>query len=126
MVRLRFPLLWWGLGWLLVAGVILGSLVPGNLVPLRAIDDKLLHAGSYAILTLWFSGLVARNLPLLAVALLMFVLGASLDVMQGAFTRRMFDLEDIAANTVGIIAAFVIARLLLAGWCARVEKFFPA
>ena len=125
MSALRFPWLWWGLGWLLVAGVVTGSLLPGDFMPLPDANDKVLHAASYGVLTLWFSGLAVRTRGLLTIALSMFVLGALLDVLQGSVSWRTFDLRDVAANGGGILVALVIARLLLAGWWVRVERLFP-
>jgi hypothetical protein len=43
---LRFPWFWSTLGWLLLAGVGIGSLMPGNQLPTAFFQDKLVHAGS--------------------------------------------------------------------------------
>jgi VanZ family protein len=125
MTTLRYPRVWWSLGWLLVAGVCFGSLLPGNLLPTPDVSDKVQHAGSYFLLMVWFSGLFSRGRDVLAVAVLLFLLGLLLDILQGAFTRRTFDLLDVAANGGGILIGFVLARLVLAGWCERVERLFP-
>jgi hypothetical protein len=35
---------------------------------------------------------------------------------------RSFELLDIAADAVGIVAALVLSAWLLEGWCQRVER----
>ena len=123
MLKLRFPWVWWTLGWLLVAGVAVGSLMPARLMPGLSPRDKLLHAGSYLILMLWFSGLYRRERHLLIAALLL-ALGFVLDVAQNASPGRVFDLRDVAANAGGILVGLLLSRLIFEGWCARVEQLF--
>lgn len=124
MLPLRYPRIWLTLGWLLVLGVIVGSLLPGPVIReiTPAISDKLMHIGAYFALMLWFAGLYPRvRHPRVAAALL--ALGIALDVLQGVATRtRSFELLDIAADAVGLIAALALSAWLLEGWCLRVER----
>jgi hypothetical protein len=118
---LRYPLVWLALGWALVLGVIIGSLVPGQVLRDVGFGDKVMHAGSYFLLMVWFAGLYARKAhPIIAVVLL--CLGAGLDLLQGTTKTRSFDLYDIAANGLGIMAGLVLSLSLLAGWCQRLEQ----
>ena len=123
MLKLRFPVVWWSLGWVLVAGVIFGSLLPGRLLVNIAPTDKLLHAGSYFVLMLWFSGLYPRKRYAL-IALMLLALGLALDLAQGFSSSRMFDMRDVAANAGGILVGLLLARLVFGGWCQRVEQLF--
>lgn len=126
MAALRFPRVWWTLGWLLVIAVCVASLVPGEALPLENYNDKVLHATTYCGLMLWFSGLFVRVRALLAVAAMVFLLGVLLDVAQGVATPyRTFDVFDIAANGGGILLGLVLARLVFAGWCERIERILP-
>jgi hypothetical protein len=122
---LRFPWAWWGLGGLLIAAVVIGSLVPAGPIPPLPIRDKLLHAGSYGLLMLWFAGLYPRSRHWL-IALLLFALGLGLDWLQAATATRRFELADVAANAGGILLASVLAWLFFGGWCRRVEQWFFA
>jgi len=110
------------LGWLLVASVVAGSLLPGSSVPHISLSDKLLHAGSYFLLMVWFAGLYPRTRHAV-IALVLFGLGAALDILQGGTTTRSFDPRDIAANAGGILVAFVLSFWLLEGWCQRMERW---
>lgn len=123
MLPLRYPWLWWSLGWLLVAGVIVGSLLPRVWMPDIASSDKVMHATSYLVLMVWFSGLYRRDRHF-AIAVLLFVLGFLLDFSQSASPYRVFDWRDVAANAGGILLGLLLSRFVFEGWCRRVEQLF--
>jgi len=125
MLTLRFPWLWWALGWLLVAGVTVGSLIPGTWLPTFSLRDKAVHAGTYCLLMIWFSGLYRRERHWI-IALLLIALGFLLDLAQAPSATRSFDLADVAANAGGILLGLVLAHYIFEGWCRRVEQFFIA
>lgn len=125
MLPLRYPWAWTAFGWLLVAAVVAGSLLPGHRLPAVFLQDKLVHAGSYFLLMIWFAGLYERRRHVY-IALFLLALGLSLDLVQSRMSTRSFEMLDIAANGVGILAGFVLARVLLAGWCQRVERLLFA
>ena len=122
MVPLRYPWLWRLTGWLMIAGVIVGSLMPGHTLPRMIASDKLLHAGMYFLLMIWFAGLYRRSRHAW-IALGLTMLGLGLDLAQGLTTTRTFDPSDIAANVGGILAALVLSYRLLEGWCQRMERW---
>jgi VanZ family protein len=118
---LRYPWLWMALGWLLVAGVVIGSLSPGDVVRTFPLHDKLLHAGSYFLLMVWFAGLYRRSRHI-GIALVLLLLGTALDIAQGVTATRHFDVRDIAANATGILLGLVLSYWLLEGWCQWLER----
>lgn len=121
MLPLRFPKVWSGLGWLLVLGVIVGSLLPGSALPEVSVNDKIEHAGAYCLLMVWFAGLYPRRLyPLIAAVLL--ALGIGLDLLQGLTRTRSLELYDIVADLVGIVIGSGLSLWLLGGWCQRLEQ----
>jgi VanZ family protein len=120
---LRFPWVWLTGGWLLVLGVIVGSLVPGDMLRAITISDKVMHAGTYFLLMVWFAGLFPRT-RLLLIAVTLIGLGIALDVAQGGTATRTFDLLDILADAVGVAVGLVLSVVLLGGWCQRVERLF--
>jgi VanZ family protein len=125
MLPLRYPYVWLSLGWVLVIGVILGSLLPGPVIQeiTPAVNDKIEHFSAYFVLMMWFGGLYPRAKHLRVAGALLF-LGAALDVLQGvATTTRDFELLDIAADAVGIFVALVLSFSLLEGWCQKLERF---
>ena len=121
MLPLRYPKLWTALAWLLTAGVIVGSLLPGEVVADIPVRDKLMHAGSYLLLMVCFAGIYRRGVyPVVAAVLLS--LGLSLDLLQLLTETRSFDWGDIAMNCVGIVTGLVLSWWLLGGWCQRIEQ----
>lgn len=123
MLSLRFPLLWLSIGWVIVAGVIFGSVAPGVLENTLNFPgaDKLGHAASYCLLVIWFSGLFARrHFALLAVA--MVALGLVLEIIQWQLPYREFELADLLANASGVVLGLGFSVWLSAGWCQRMEQ----
>ncbi|MBS1200814.1 MAG: hypothetical protein H6R27_1492 [Proteobacteria bacterium] len=115
----------WIAGALLIgAAIVLGSLLPGPLVATVSAWDKLEHAAAYGILTLWLTGMLVRRRYVVA-AIAAFLLGLSLEVVQGALTAtRQSDPLDLVANGTGIFVALALAWLGLGGWAGRVERWF--
>jgi VanZ family protein len=121
LLPLRFPKLWSALGWLLIAAVVVGSLVPGPALQQVPFDDKVMHAGTYFVLMVWFAGFYRRGFyPWIAAVLL--ALGVGLDLLQLLTETRSFDWYDVAMNTAGISVGLALSFLLVGGWCERVER----
>jgi VanZ family protein len=114
--------MWAALGWLLVAGVAVASLLPGPVVAdLVSLNDKFEHAVSYFVLMTWFGGLYPRALhPRVAIALLAF--GVALDLLQGLTETRSLEALDILADVVGLALGLALSMTVLEGWCQRVER----
>jgi hypothetical protein len=125
MLPLRYPWFWLAVGWALAAGVGVGSLIPGNMVAGVAAFDKLVHAGSYFILMIWFAGAYEARRHV-AIALVLIAAGASLDLVQNLTATRTFSVFDVFANSVGVATGLVLAWLGLGGWCLRLERFWFA
>ena len=125
MLRLRYPWLWLAVGWALAAGVIVGSLIPGDSLMEVSANDKLLHAGSYFLLMAWFAG-VYEGRHHLPIAVILVAAGLALDVLQTQTESREFSMLDVLANCVGVVLGLALARFGLAGWCQRVERLLFA
>jgi hypothetical protein len=111
-------------GWLLLALVIFGSLSSGVPSMTAGISDKLQHFTGYFAVMVWFSGMYPRERHWL-LALAFALLGAALEVAQGAFTvTRVMDFKDLIANCCGILAGLLLARLGLSNWCLWVENLW--
>jgi VanZ family protein len=121
LLPLRFPKLWSALGWLLVIGVVVGSLIPGRSIEFVTVNDKLLHGGTYGVLMMWFSGLYRRGLYVFIAAGL-FALGVALDLLQGLTRTRSFDWYDVAADLAGVLVGCALAFAVVGGWCERIER----
>ena len=129
MLPLRYPWVWRAAGWLLIAVVSVGSVVPERtLDALGALEipDKVEHATSYFVLMIWFAGLhTRRGYALIAIGLV--ALGFGLELVQGQLGYRTFDWLDLWADIAGVAVGWVLATVWLEGWCLRVEnRFLPA
>jgi hypothetical protein len=121
MLPLRLPKAWLVSGVVLILGVCLGSLMPGDSIPLPSSWDKISHLGGYFLLMLWFCGMYPRSkYSLVATGLLL--LGISLEGLQRWGGHRTFDILDIAANTTGLILGWWLAIVVLGGWCLKLEQ----
>ena len=105
--------LWLAGGWLLVAAVVTLSLWP----QLPHVDigfehlDKLEHTLAYAALMAWFGFLYQKRSQAVLFVLLV-ALCATLECAQYLLGYRMFELVDLAANTLGVTAGLLLTRAL--------------
>ncbi len=105
--------------------VVVGSLLPTNSQPKRALDaldvnDKLEHFLAYSALAL-LPALHEKKPVAALLALAVALLGVALEFGQVLFTDRLFELGDIAASTAGVLFGFVAAtqlrpRLMKGAW----------
>jgi VanZ family protein len=123
MLPLRHRRLWVAISAVLLAAVIFASLQPnfGPAVPHNF--DKLEHLSAYVVLSLWFTGLVARERYWVVVCGLL-ALGLSIEVLQGVMNvGRSAEALDMLANTVGVLVGLTIALGLTGHWALRVESW---
>jgi VanZ family protein len=105
---------WLRILWLAAAAaVIVGSLLPGSSLPMRAlgeldISDKVLHFAAYALLA--FLPSLHEGWPALAAALAGAVaLGVALEFAQRLSPGRNFEIADMAADTCGVLCGLLLA-----------------
>ena len=109
------------MGWILVVGAVLASLMPSHSLPPTGANDKLEHAVAYTVLALWFAGVYPRS-RYLVIALGLFVMGVGIEWAQGAMNLgRYSDVRDVVANSLGIALGLALAIAGLGGWAERVE-----
>ena len=85
--------------------------------------DKWLHALTFAVLSLWFAGLIQRRRYwLIALGLMLF--GFFVEGCQLMIGYRTGDWLDIGANTAGIILGLTVAAAGLGGWGLRFEDWY--
>ena len=99
------------LGWAWAAAIVLFSLAPG--LPATGVEggDKLAHFLAYAALAYWFSQFYFHS-SRLAYALGFIAMGVGLEFAQGALGYRSFELADMAANALGVLAGWGAAHFL--------------
>jgi VanZ family protein len=95
---------------------------------MRALDwfdnvDKWLHAMTFLLLTVWFTGLHERR-TWLKTALYLVLFGFLVELCQLLLSYRTAEWSDIAANTAGIIVGLIVAAAGLGDWGMRVEDWY--
>jgi VanZ family protein len=109
------------IGWLMVAGAVLTSLLPSHSLPVTRVSDKVEHGAVYMVLALWFAGVYPRS-RYLFIALGLFTMGIAIEWAQGAMNLgRHSDLRDVVANFTGIALGLTLALAGLGGWAQRLE-----
>jgi VanZ family protein len=96
-------------GWAWAAAIVWLSLTP-SLPPIDVSHgDKAGHVFAYAVLMFWFAQLYARRV-FFAVGFI--AMGIALEFAQGASGYRSFDVIDMAANALGVLAGWAAALIL--------------
>ena len=100
------------LGWAMVATIVWLSVTPAPLdIGVRA-GDKLGHVGAYAWVMFWFAQLYQRRATRLAYAAGFTAMGVALEFVQLAIGYRSFEVMDMVADALGVIAGWGLAMLL--------------
>ena len=97
-------------------GVMVASLLPMDVSVVKLVFnywDKSQHAVAYAFLT--FLGLKAFPNQMKYVLLGLCIMGAVIEIIQGALPWRHGELLDMVANATGIFAVYGISQLRTVG-----------
>jgi len=100
--------LWLALGWAMVAAVIWLSLTPSPPKVDFEASDKLGHLLGYAVLMFWFAQLYTRRARVLYAAGFI-AMGIALEVLQGELRYRTYEVFDMYANSLGVLAGWAAA-----------------
>ncbi|KPK55207.1 MAG: hypothetical protein AMS22_05000 [Thiotrichales bacterium SG8_50] len=119
---MRYATLWYGIGVLIILAVIVSSLVPLPRVE-SAPNDKLIHFLLYFFPMAWFGQLRSRRLWL---ALGFILLGFVLEILQGLTRYRTFEWYDVAANTAGVMVAWLVVITPLGQVLVRIDHWLQA
>lgn len=118
----RYRAAWLALAWLMLSGVVAGSLAPSVPQPAVELSDKFMHFAAYAALAFMFMGAFGRrSWPWVAAGLLL--LGGAIELAQAHLTRaRTGEWLDMASNAAGIAAGILAAAPFPGSWCRQVER----
>ena len=86
------------------------------------ISDKVLHAATFAVLALWYTGQYAKgSYWWLALGLIGY--GGFIEVCQSMTTYRTAEWGDLVADGIGIVTGMAVATTGTGGWSVRAEKW---
>jgi len=107
---MRLRRLWLFVGWLLVIGVVYGSLMPSPPTPVTFPDaDKVEHVTAYLVLMLWFAQLYTSTNARWRVAVSLVGLGVLIEYLQGWSGYRDFEYLDMVADAAGVSLGWALA-----------------
>lgn len=86
-------------------------------------SDKIGHFFSYFLLMSWFAQLYQRARHWLLLVLFV-AMGVLIELLQGQTSYRLFEYADIAANSLGALFAWGLARSAYASLLSRLERSF--
>jgi len=92
--------------------VIVGSLLPGPLLPAAPVSDKIEHFTAYFGLCVLPPLFLGSRRQILWSPVAMILLSISLEIAQTQIPGRTFDLYDIRANMIGAGAGFVVGMAI--------------
>lgn len=99
-------------GWTYALVIVWLSLTPSPPQLDIAHGDKLEHFLAYAVLMFWFATAYRGTKARLAFGAGWIALGVALEFAQAATGYRSFELADMAANTLGVLAGAAAAGIL--------------
>lgn len=111
-------------GWLYAAALVWLSLTAEPPDPGIEHGDKLGHFLAYGALMFWFALLYRSGPARAAYASLWIAMGVALEFAQSATGYRAYELADMAASTLGVLAG-AIAALSLPRAAGAAEKETP-
>lgn len=107
-VILRFKFLWLTVGYLMVLFVIHSSLTSHPVTVDVKFSDKVLHVVGYFGLMGWFMQIYHQRNMRFLLAVLFICMGIGLEFLQDLGGIRYFEVNDMIANTSGVLLALIL------------------
>lgn len=121
--QLQYFMFWFVMGCVLLLSIIYLSLTAHPPSIMRfSYGDKLGHFVAYGTLMLWFGQLFPSRLASYVCIILFTLMGMSLEVLQWLGGVRYFEYFDMAANFVGVLIGWWLARKWLANLFVTIER----
>ena len=119
---LRFRSLWLIMGWLLVLFIVYESLTPRPMeIPIEQ-GDKLGHMAAYLALMSWFANIYEDSGKRITCAVGCIALGVGLEFAQRLTAVRTFEIADMVAGAVGVLAGWLAAPPRLPNYLRLAER----
>jgi len=107
---LKYRKQWLVIGWCLIALAWYLSLTPTTPEPFK-LWDKMNHFIAYACLMAWFGQLYKSNRIRIMYAVGFVIMGIAIEFFQGMGPHRVFEYNDMLANTLGVFIAVIVIYL---------------
>ncbi len=121
----RFQALWIGAGFTLVIIVIYLSLAPGSVPSTGSQGDKLMHVMAYALPMSWFANLWPQTATRIKIAIGLIALGIALEFVQRWTGYRTFEVADMLADGIGVMAGWLLSPPRMPNYLHAMELLLP-
>ena len=126
MAALKYKKLWLVIGYAMVAFVIYSSLTSNPVSVGIEYSDKFLHTVGYFGLMGWFLQIYHKKATRFLLAAIFIAMGISLEFLQDWGGVRYFEVNDMIANTSGVLLAWVLIFTPFPGLLLWFERKFVA
>jgi len=111
MIELKYKPAWLAIGFAMVLFVIYSSLVdhPPSMDSFK-LSDKAMHLIGYFGLMGWFLQIYQNKKMQIILAIVFISMGVSLEFLQDLGGVRFFELNDMLANTTGVLLAWSLVK----------------
>ena len=118
----RLNKLWWFFGFLGMAIITGGSLMPSEPGPEWIPHvDKAVHFTGYFISTFYFQQLTKNQKPIL-IFILLFSYSGAIEIAQDFFPTRQMSLLDLIANGLGALCGSLLSIKILKDFLSRIDR----
>lgn len=124
--HLRFKWIWISLGVLLICAIVTLSLI--DLAPIESVllQDKIMHMLAYACLMGWFAQIYRHLMARVFLVAALVTMGIAVEYLQSMVNYRQFDVMDMAANTSGVLLAWLLSYTWLGRVFVGFERLIPS
>lgn len=121
-INLRYKILWLLIGYAMIAFVVMQSLTSSPVSVGFELSDKLYHVIGYFGLMGWFVQIYHSQFARLLWAVFFIAMGISLEFLQDMGGIRHYEVNDMIANTTGVILAWVLSGTFFSSCLLWIEN----
>lgn len=121
---LKLSLLWLSLGCVMVALVVYLSLTsnPVDTGLSFPYEDKAFHVMAYFVLMTWFAQIYHGRLQRNVIAVMLVIMGVTLEYLQSFDPNRSYEYADMFANSTGVVLGLLVTLTSVKNCLIRFEK----
>lgn len=120
--KLKWRVLWLGIGWLLVATIVYLSLAPTSIALPGQYGDQYGHVAAYAALMYWFAQIYSAGRSRTLIVIGLALLGIGLEIAQYYTGYRTFERADMMADVLGIAVGWLAGPPRTPNVLLRIER----
>lgn len=121
----HYKYLWLAIGYAMIGYVIYESLTPDPVDFGMDISDKVYHATGYFGMMAWFCQIYASTKSRIGWGVYFIAMGIALEFLQGMGGVRDFEVNDMYADAIGVILAYLLSLTQFSGLLQYFDNRLP-